>query len=44
MLQSQSREFGTRPLLQFGTRTWRHDELFQAVGRYATLLQAAGIG
>ena len=44
MLQSQSRELGTRPLLQIGTRTWRHDELVQAAGRHATLLQAVGIG
>lgn len=44
MLQSQSREFGTRPLLQVGTRAWRHDEAAQAAARHATLLQTAGIG
>lgn len=44
MLQCQSREFGTRPLLQIGTRAWRHDEAAQAAARHATLLQAAGIG
>ncbi|MEO8120576.1 MAG: AMP-binding protein, partial [Rhodoferax sp.] len=44
MLQSQSREFGTRPLLQIGTQAWRHDEGPQAAARHATLLQTAGIG
>jgi crotonobetaine/carnitine-CoA ligase len=43
MLQSQSREFGARPLLQIGTQAWRHDEAARAAARHATLLQAAGM-
>ncbi len=43
MLQSQSREFGTRPLLQVGTQAWRHDEAAPAAARHATRLQTAAV-